>query len=96
MSDSLASILRQWFGVSPSAGRLIAALLKAGGQPVPLWDLCDIAGQTRNGTQLNIKFLRAAMDPDSLVYTPGEGYGLTAAGLADCRRGIADADARAA
>lgn len=91
-----AAILREWFGVSPSASRLVAALFAADGEAVRHEDLLDACGQTRNGMNLSIKFLRAAMASGSITNVFGVGFRLTTAGLADCRRGLEDASQRRA
>lgn len=88
-------ILRQWFGLGPAAGRLIATLYAAQGAPVSFDGLVAAVRQTRNGTALSLKRARAAMDAGSIETSrKAGGYWLTAVGVADCERALADAASR--
>ncbi len=89
-----AAIFREWFGLGPAAGRLIAALYEADGAVVRLNDLATARGQTVNGTNLSLKKVRAAMEPDAIRAQRLAGYWMSEEGFADCRRALADAERR--
>lgn len=80
-----------WLGVPPAAGRVMAALCEASGRPVSHDDLQAASGQTRNGLYLSIRRLRLALEPRALVNKYGQGFRLTAAGLAERDAALADA-----
>lgn len=86
--------LSEWFGVPPAAGRVAARLYSARGVVVYHEALVIAARQTRNGLNLSIKRLRDAMDEGAIVSVYRVGLRMTATGLADCDRAIADAAAR--
>ncbi|MDB5448078.1 MAG: hypothetical protein JWQ97_3395 [Phenylobacterium sp.] len=86
-----AEVFREWFAVTPSASRILDALYEASGRVVAHQVLRAVSQQTRNGVELSIKFLRAAMDPGAIANEMGEGYRLTLAGLKDCDRALEDA-----
>lgn len=94
--DHLALIFREWLGVPPSAGRVLAALYLAEGRVVRHADLGAAARQTGNGLALSIKHLRRAMEREAIVCVWGTGYRLGAPGVADCENALADARQRRA
>lgn len=89
-----AAIFREWFGLGPAAGRLIAALFEADGAVVRLADLAEACGQTINGTNLTLKKARAAMEPGAIPAQRLIGYWMSETGFEDCRRALADAERR--
>lgn len=86
-----ASAFREWFRVPPAAVRILVALHDAGGETLSFPDLITASGQTANGVNLSIKFLRAAMDPLSIMNVSGVGYRLAEIGARDCEAALADA-----
>lgn len=87
---------RDWFGVRPSAARILAVLYAADGKIIRHADLMSAGGQTQAGTRTSVRDLRAAMDPGSIGCAHGTGFWLTQVGLADCAAALADARRRAA
>lgn len=89
-----SEIFREWFGVNPAAGRLVARLQAADGEPVRHADLLEVTGQTKHGMDMSLKRLRAAMAAGSIISLHGFGYQLSDAGKSDCDRALEDARKR--
>ncbi|HYF06362.1 MAG TPA: hypothetical protein VD970_01990 [Acetobacteraceae bacterium] len=90
-----AILFAEWFGVGPAAARVCSTLYEAQGAVVPFPALMAAGRQGRNGLNLSIKRLRAAMDPGSIGNVHGRGFYMTEIGLADCHAALRDAFARA-
>lgn len=87
-----AAVFKGWLAVPPSAARALAEMWAARGRAVTRAALMKSSGQTSAGLNLSVKLLRAAMDVGAIETLPGEGYFLSAIGLAECRRALADAE----
>lgn len=93
---SAAQTLREWFGCRPSAAGIIAMLYAAEGQFVPREAIAKHLGLTIGSFHQELWHARNAMDPNSIASRMNVGIHLTAVGLEDCRRALADARARQA
>lgn len=83
---------RSWFAATPAGTRILVALYDAGGETLTYADLTTASGQTVNGVNLSIKFLRRQMDPGSVMNVSGVGFRLSAIGARDCAAALADAE----
>lgn len=91
-----AQLLREWFGCRKAGAGIIAMLYAAEGQSVPRAVIAKHLGLTLNTFHQELRQARLVMDPGSIASRTNVGIHLTAVGMEDCRRALADARARQA
>lgn len=92
--DQLVQAFRDWLGVPPAAGRVLAALYLARPQVVSHEDIARLARQTTAGVRESLKALRRSMEPEAIICAWGTGYQLGPAGLVDCEAALGNHQAR--
>ena len=73
-SSSIGLAFRDWFGLSPVEGAVLAALYVAAGAPLDATQLARRAGSTPGAISVHIVQIRRALEVESIDYLPRAGY----------------------
>lgn len=87
-TSSICLAFRDWFGLSPVEGAVLAALYQAAGAPMDALQLARRTGSTPGAISVHIVQIRRALEVESIDFLPRAGYAMTAAGREECRAAI--------
>lgn len=89
MSGSCCRLaFREWFGLTPAAAEILAALYAARGASMAPDDLARTAGVSPRAVGFHLFSVRQALDCEGLDHEPGHGYRLSEIGLEECRAAL--------
>jgi hypothetical protein len=84
-----AAAFAEWFGLNPTAARILAALHGAGGEPLDLHALTEAGRGSRPAATQALAAIREALDPGALEARDRTAFRLAPRGRAECAAAIA-------